>query len=81
MAGVSPELVTGCVVPILTHWLSDQLPRPGLPASENERRIRNIVLAIMVGFGVAYIARELTKGIKTQTVCTRRIVLPGYYGD
>jgi len=60
MVEVMP-LVTGVVVPSLTSWLSDQLPRPGLPAAENERRIRNIVLSMIVGFGVYYIVEKITK--------------------
>ena len=80
---VNATIATGVIVPVLTSWLSDQLPRPGLPLSENERRLRNIVLSIITGFGVAY----LTMGIigqlpKTQTQTVRKqIVLPGYYGD
>jgi len=84
---VSPTLVTGVVVPVITSWLSDQLPRPGLPASENERRIRNIVLATIVGFGVGAIVRQITgaevmaKPKKEIFTSEERLVLPGYYGD
>jgi len=52
-------IVSGIVIPTLTSWLSDQLPRPGLGIAENERRIRNIVLASIVGFGVYYIAEKI----------------------
>lgn len=79
---VAPELVTGVTVPVLTSWLADQLPRPGLPLSENERRIRNIVLAMIVGFGVGYIAKELTGRLSTQTksiTTGKKITVPGYY--
>lgn len=60
MAAVLP-IAMGVVIPTLTSWLSDQLPRPGLGSAENERRIRNIVLACMVGFGVYYIVEKLAK--------------------
>jgi uncharacterized membrane protein len=59
MNGNIVPIVTGVVVPTLTSWLSDQLPSRSVSAQENERRTKNIVLAIMVGFGVGYLAQNL----------------------
>lgn len=81
MVAIHPAIVTGVTTAVLTSWLSDQLPRPGLPASEIERRLRNIVLSMITAFGVAYIAMAVMGQLpQTQTV-KRQIVLPGYYGD
>jgi len=66
-------IVSGIIIPTLTSWLSDQLPRPGLGVAENERRVRNIILASIVGFGVYYITEKLITAptqIKTITVDT-----------
>jgi len=77
---VSAAVITGFTVPILTSWLSDQLPRPGLEARENERRLRNIVLSIMVGFGAAYLAMEFAKRQEEQAqTAYKPITPPGYY--
>ena len=86
---VSPTVITGVASAILTSWLADQLPRPGLPASEIERRLRNIVLSIITAFGVAYLTMAISEqwpqqGVTATTVGSpraKRIVLPGYYGD
>jgi len=64
----SAAVITGVLVPTLTAWLSDQLPRKGLPLEENERRLRNIVLSTLVGFGVAYITMQLKGEVKQQVV-------------
>ncbi|MCS7365231.1 MAG: hypothetical protein NDF54_07345 [archaeon GB-1867-035] len=83
MVTIHPAIITGVATAVLTSWLSDQLPRPGLPATEIERRLRNIVLSMITGFGVAYIAMAVTGQMpQTQTQTVRKqIVLPGYYGD
>ncbi|MEM2262354.1 MAG: hypothetical protein QXK24_07875 [Ignisphaera sp.] len=60
MPEVTP-IVVGIVIPTLTAWLSDQLPRPGLPTAEIERRVRNIALACLTAFGVYYIVEKISK--------------------
>lgn len=66
-----PEImpvVSGVVIPVLTAWLSDQLPRSGMPPAEIERRVRNIALACLVAFGVYYIAEKIIgKPVALQT--------------
>ena len=59
MNGGLIPLATGVVVPTLTSWLSDQLPGRGLSLEENERRTKNIVLSILVGFGVGYVVQQV----------------------
>ena len=57
---VHPAVITGAATAILTSWLADQLPRPGLPGGEIERRIRNIVLSMITSFGVAYLVMGIS---------------------
>ena len=59
---VTPATMVGFITPVVTAWLSDSLPRKGLSTEENERRIRNIALSIIAGFGVAAIANQLAGG-------------------
>ena len=59
---VHPAIITGLASSFLTAWLSDSLPKPGLPWSENEKRLRNMVLGLLVGYGVAHIAMLMAGG-------------------
>jgi len=63
---VTPATVVGFITPVITAWLSDSLPRKGLPLEENERRVRNIVLSVIAGFGVAAIVNQLVGGGGTE---------------
>ena len=63
---VTPATVVGFITPVITAWLSDSLPRKGLPLSENEKRLRNIVLSVIAGFGVAAIVNQLVGGGGTE---------------
>lgn len=63
---VTPATVVGFITPVITAWLSDSLPRKGLPLEENEKRLRNIVLSIIAGFGVAAIVNQLVGGGGTE---------------
>jgi len=59
---VTAATMVGFITPVITAWLSEGLPRRGLPLEENERRLRNIVLSIIAGFGVAAIVEQLVGG-------------------
>lgn len=59
---VTPATMVGFITPVITAWLSDSLPRSGLPLEENERRLRNIALSVIAGFGVAAIVDQLAGG-------------------
>jgi len=75
MAEITP-IAVGIIIPTLTAWLSDQLPKKGLSREENERRIKNIVLSFLVAFGVYYMVEKIklpTTSVQatqtTQTPC------------
>jgi len=59
---VTAATMVGFITPVITAWLSEGLPKRGLPLEENERRLRNIVLSVIAGFGVAAIVDQLVGG-------------------
>jgi len=62
-----PSWVPVIVVPTITTtfaaWLTDNLPKKGLPREENERRVRSIaasVVASVAATGLAYMQKPTT---------------------
>lgn len=45
---------------VLTAWLTDQLPRKGLPTDEIEKRLKNITIALLAVLGINYIVERVT---------------------
>lgn len=56
---VTPATVMGFITPAVSAWLSDQLPKSGLSKEENERRLRNLAIAVIAGFGLAAIVNQV----------------------
>jgi len=67
--------------PLVTAWITDQLPKRGLSASENERRVKAIVLSIIATAGINWIAEKILGYKGTTLAFGKRIAIPGYYGD
>jgi len=77
MVHISIPLITGFTVPVLTAWLAGQLPKKGEPWPETEKKIRNIALSIMVGFGASYLVMQLTEQPEEREMVSAKL-LPKY---
>ena len=65
-------LVSGAVGTLVEAWLTDDIPRPGLPTSENLERLKHIIIGILCGFAVGYMfylagVQEALKAKRGQT--------------
>jgi len=47
--------VIGAVVAATVEaWLTEDIPRPGLPPEENMKRIKNLVISVLSGYAFGY---------------------------
>lgn len=78
---VNPAVVTGILSPFLGAWIMGQLPKKGDSPGEIDRKLRNIIGSMLIGFGLGYLVTELTsKKEKTETISKQtQFVAPGYY--
>jgi len=73
---VNPAVITGVLSPFVGAWIMGQLPKKGEPISEVDRKLRNIIGSMLIGFGLGYLITEL---MQQQGGTTKQIVAPGYY--
>jgi len=52
-------VITSTISSIMTSWLSEQLPKRGESPEVIERKLRNIVLAILVSVAIGYIVASI----------------------
>jgi len=75
---INPAVITGLLSPFVGAWIMGQLPRKGEPMEVWDRKLRNIIGSMLIGFGLGYLVTEITSKAEEQTP-TERLTVPGYY--
>ena len=77
---INPAVITGTLSPFVAAWIMGQLPRKGEPMEEIDRKLRNIIGSMLIGFGLGYLVTEITKKQEEQAqTAYKPITPPGYY--
>lgn len=76
---VNPAVVTGVLSPFVGAWIMGQLPKKGDSPAEIDRKLRNIIGSMLIGFGLGYLITETVGRAKQTQVASKPITPPGYY--
>jgi len=76
---VNPAVITGTLSPFVAAWIMGQLPRKGEPMEVIDRKLRNIIGSMLIGFGLGYLVTEIIGKAEQAQVASKPITTPGYY--